>query len=560
MGQREFTLIGQEMREPDALARYRADALSGHVDAQVALAHCCMTGNGIKRDTVRAVRWYLHAANAGHSEAQYIVAGIYRDGVHVCGNQRIAANWYLKAIRRGHVMARFALGQIFESMAGKYVCAAHALFCLAEDVGVMPAADAREALAVLMTVEQHATARQLYVDIKAQAFEGSALDMYLGDEPSVGERAYLAGDFKAAIDPLRQEAEHGSARALLLLSLLYAQGGSGIVRDIVRSLALLEEAADKGNGEAQYMLACKYREGEDLVQSDELAQAWLLRAAEGGHAEAQCAMFRFDAMPDEYATCMNWLLKAANGGSTEAQYLMAYVYDHGVMGVEENSKDAFVWFAKAAFAGCDVAQFRLGQMYLQDIDEALAHEEAFYWHVLAAEQGHAPSQLMLGIMYCNGLHVAQSDVDALHWIRKAAEQDDEDALLCLGEMYYVGRIVPRNYRLALSLCLRAARERSLSGLYNVGVMYLHGQGCRCNPEIAYVVFTLAEKFGEADAASCIGEIRCALTIARIKELDGIAATIDTFDKLCAFIDDMNARANMNILQRLWHQFFRRGKK
>lgn len=552
MEQTTLKVMAQVRRETNALDRDRA--CYGDVQAQFALANCLMTGHGVAQDIAQALHWYLEAAAQRHTESQYIVAGMYRDGIHVAKDNATAIDWYLRAIESGHQMARFALGKLFASMqAPHFLVAAHALFRLACDAQLVQAYAAKEEVAAQMSVKQQYAAQHPYDELAIHTMFADTLRAYMRSDETEGVRAYLRGDYAGATQRLREDADHGSVMALYLLSRLYADGGHGIERDIVHSLQLLEEAAAKGDIDAQYALAEKYRDGIDLVQSNELAWQWLQRAAAGGHVDAQYAMFRLDVAPEDFERNFAWLQKAADNGGLEAQYMLGFVYAHGIVGVEENNEESHKWLVKAAFSGYPIAQYTLAQWYAEGQGVAQSQAEAFYWHSKAAKQGYAASQFVIGTMYDYGLHVAQSDTDALHWYTLAANQEDVFALFNLGVMYHDGQGVRANYRTALSFFMRAARQHSCAATRNVGMMYFHGRGCRRDPEVAFLLCTLAAGQGEEGAMACLPQIMQALTAERIRVLNGVVAQITSFEQVCGLLDELIGLEQMGVLQCLWHR-------
>ena len=48
--------------------------------------------------------------------------------------------------------------------------------------------------------------------------------------------------------------------------------------------------ANKGDAEAQYILALMYIEGSDAQQNDSEGMKWLRKAAEQGHVDASCIL------------------------------------------------------------------------------------------------------------------------------------------------------------------------------------------------------------------------------------------------------------------------------
>jgi TPR repeat protein len=80
------------------------------------------------------------------------------------------------------------------------------------------------------------------------------------------------------------------------------------------------------------------------------------------------------------------------------------------------------------------AQHNLGVLYEQGKGVQQDFKQALVWYRKAADQGLATSQCSLGGMYFKGQGVQQDDTQAAAWLRKAADQGHTMAHLCLGDL------------------------------------------------------------------------------------------------------------------------------
>ena len=101
-----------------------------------------------------------------------------------------------------------------------------------------------------------------------------------------GADAFAARDFATARQLWQQEADAGSAEAMLGLGLL-ADRGFGQSRDFGTAFDWYQQAADLGLAEAQFNVAVMYDAGLGRARDGALAQLWYTRAALRGHARAQ---------------------------------------------------------------------------------------------------------------------------------------------------------------------------------------------------------------------------------------------------------------------------------
>ena len=99
-----------------ALAEWRAAAEAGDVEAAVALAGLYQHGEGARRDTAEAARWYRRAAQRGHVLAQLNLGELYSEGAGVPRDPVEAYLWLALAARGGNAWAQARHAALVESM------------------------------------------------------------------------------------------------------------------------------------------------------------------------------------------------------------------------------------------------------------------------------------------------------------------------------------------------------------------------------------------------------------------------------------------------------------
>lgn len=160
-------------------------------------------------------------------------------------------------------------------------------------------------------------------------------------------------------------------------------------------LAALEQAATKGNAQAQYRLGVMHANG--------------------------------DGVPLNYVKAAQWLTTAAEQNVVEAQRLLAWLYANGY-GVEQDYTQARHWFTRAAEGGDARAQYNLGFMYQSGYYETTPDtREMLKWYQRAADQGNANAQQALGKLLVEGKRVAQNDEAAFQWFTLAIMNGNEAA-------------------------------------------------------------------------------------------------------------------------------------
>jgi uncharacterized protein len=142
--------------------------------------------------------------------------------------------------------------------------------------------------------------------------------------------AYDLHDESRALHLMEQCALSDDAAACFMMA-LWCAGKEGMPVDKARSEHWLQrfvELAEDGNLEAAWDLGQNYRFGNLLQQDVGLANYWLGRAAEGGHAEAQHHLAWFYETgqynyPINQALAEDWYQKAFEQGHPETLYLFA---------------------------------------------------------------------------------------------------------------------------------------------------------------------------------------------------------------------------------------------
>ncbi len=103
---------------------------------------------------------------------------------------------------------------------------------------------------------------------------------------------YAQGDFTAAAEQLRQEAEKGLAEAQRLLAQLY-ETGQGVKANESVAWTWYRKAAILGDVEAMYRLGRMHETGLGVPQSYQEALRWYQRAARLGHGPSKARLGRF---------------------------------------------------------------------------------------------------------------------------------------------------------------------------------------------------------------------------------------------------------------------------
>ncbi len=156
----------------------------------------------------------------------------------------------------------------------------------------------------------------------------------------------------------------------------------------------LRDAAQSGDANAQFVVATRYMNGEN-VNAD-------------------------------FAKAAYWYGKAAASGLAPAQYRVATLYERG-KGVPKNMGAALSWYERAAALGNVRAMHNAAVIAAGNEAGAPDYARAYKWFSLAADHGLKDSEFNLAVLIERGLGVKADPVEALFWYQAAASQQDADA-------------------------------------------------------------------------------------------------------------------------------------
>ncbi|MHB9146875.1 MAG: ankyrin repeat domain-containing protein [Candidatus Amoebophilus sp.] len=225
---------------------------------------------------------------------------------------------------------------------------------------------------------------------------------------------------------------------------------SRLVQKLNKRYALY--ALDKGS---------MYYHGKGVAKDYIKALKWYQKAADQGHARAQCNLgmlyHQGHGIAKDYIKALEWYGKSANQGYAQAQYELGWCYANG-RGAENNDKRVVEWYQKAAEQGYAPAQHNLGWMYLNGRGVEKDDRKAVEWYQKAANQGLADAQYSLGVMYGGGRGITKDEKKAVKWYQRAAKQGHARAQYNLGIMYGEGRSITKDERKAFKWVQKAANQ------------------------------------------------------------------------------------------------------
>lgn len=303
---------------------------------------------------------------------------------------------------------------------------------------------------------------------------------------------------------LRPVAEKGDGQAQNILAMCYYLG-RGVTRNYSEALKWFRRSAENGILDSIAMLGVCYEDGKGVTQNYAEAARWYRKAAEQGDAMAQDYLGEFyykgTGVPQNYDEAIKWYRKAAKQGDASAQNKIGLCYQSGY-GVRKNENEAAQWFRKAAEQGFTPAECNLGYLYYMSKN----YSDAVPWLRKAAEKGEVWPQKILGDLFYNGIGVSQNYAEAVKWYLKAADQGDAAAQQMLGLCYYSGLEGIQDYDEAVKWFRKAADQGNAWAQFWLGVCLREGYGITRNLNEAVWWFRKSAEQGNETAKEALKKL------------------------------------------------------
>lgn len=221
-----------------------------------------------------------------------------------------------------------------------------------------------------------------------------------------------------------------------------------------------------------------------------------------GNAIAQNALGSKYEMNEKYTEALIWYNKSAKQGNATACNNIGTCYFYGY-GVTINYQTASIWYKKAIEKGYnDETCYRnLGYCYYYDgLNQNF--KEAFIHFKKAADQKDTEAKYMIAIMYELGLYVEKNLFEATKWYKDAAI-NYIPAMYALALNYYQGTGIEKNYYEAVKWFRKCisyeGTETATNAQFALGVCYIYGQGVEKNLIEGQKWINIAEKNGHPKA-------------------------------------------------------------
>lgn len=280
-----------------------------------------------------------------------------------------------------------------------------------------------------------------------------------------------------------------------------------VKKDVEQAIKWIQNVAQQGHPEAQYILGMLYYEGTGVPQDHCKAAYWFKQKNHSLQNNTDnCEEISTKVVSDNFFNELSalgtldrvynkaldvvldpkyaqWIIKVTHQSLADAQYYLNWAYKNGT---PSQIKQAVKWYNKTALQWQVITERKFKQLKITSREQIEAFQE--YKH---ARQNDPKAQLNLGVMFEEGYTVPQNYNLAVLWYTKAAYNELPEAQYNIGRMYHTGKGVPQDYNQAVKWYKKAAFQNHPEAQYNLGLMYANGEGVILDNYEAYAWLQIA---------------------------------------------------------------------
>ena len=300
---------------------------------------------------------------------------------------------------------------------------------------------------------------------------------------------------------LKKSVELGYAQSLVDLGFLYLDASLPLFNKSA-ALEYFYKAVDKNVPGALEALAEQFKEEDrewfvstkvsaqlayDLAgyfeksENDFEACKWYLVAFKRRHDDAYLDVMKCvnsQRYPDApYASFTDVAIEWAKYMQWDANSLIGELYYYGISTTKDKLVAAEYFLRSHHESGDEIAQHKLGEMYLAGDGVPQDYESALTFLQLASKADVSAAYVTLSKMYGNGIGVASDKNTAFNFMKKAAEYlDDSEATFLYAQMLYEGYALPKDIALAIDWFDRSIQLGNVeASCFLGGLLEKHGK-------------------------------------------------------------------------------------
>jgi uncharacterized protein len=234
--------------------------------------------------------------------------------------------------------------------------------------------------------------------------------------------ARLAALTQRDFNALSSQAESGDREAQFWLGSIYERGRL-VPKDRELAESWFSKSAEAGYAPSERALGLLYWHTDPAK-----AAMWLQQAARKGDAEAQFDLGNFYEQgvlgTINHTQALSWIQESAKQGHPDAQVSLGQMYEDGE-GVLQNYAVAAKWYRKAAehvpnLGGAGQGRNNLGLLYLNGLGVPKDFVQAYFWFSLANSEPSASASYAKAHM--NQREIAKAERMANDWKSRHSQQ------------------------------------------------------------------------------------------------------------------------------------------
>ena len=198
---------------------------------------------------------------------------------------------------------------------------------------------------------------------------------------------------------------------------------------------------------------------------------------------------------------------AAEHGNITAQVRLAslYIHNNTISTINENMKESFKWWKKAADQGDCYAQVNVAYMLKKGWGVTKNTRQAREWYNKAVENAKKKGHHLLSIdeYYKSGVGVFTYHggyISSKDWYTHIKQDGDSETVLCFSFLYDRKHDIEPEYEDLFLWCRKLAEDGNILAQTELGIMYLCAEGIQQNLEAAYKCFSIAAEKKDALAS------------------------------------------------------------
>ena len=364
----------------ESLLWYRRAAENNNAEAQYYISKIYLNGNdNIKKDNQLGVSWLSKSARQNFPQAQYLLGKFFILGGIIVKNIVTGIAWCQRAASSNLIDAIVFLASLYEEgiEVPRHIKRAEEYYRQAAKLNDLTSTEKLAELLYDGTLDNKREAIKWYEKI---AERGRQVAYYplarLLDNVDNNQAKAFAWYLKAA--------EYGHSEAQYELGLRFKHGYHGCIEDVVQSKHFFKLAASSGHAQAQFFYASLLKEEGNIHEamdsfklaaeqghcesqyqyalllsnsSKQKAYTYYLKAAKQNHllSQQECINYQIQFNCD-LKDCLKFCEKLATQGNSQAQFLLARIFDTGLVGIT-NKKLAYHYYTMLAQNGHFLAQY-----------------------------------------------------------------------------------------------------------------------------------------------------------------------------------------------------------